>query len=294
MVIIRFPEDGWVGGGALDDLLSDDISLSEGQCGVRFEIPPDTKILIDAAVIFLSLLNQMVDAGDDVILDFKTTDSAVMGYFNRMGFFDHLNSNVVVLPERPILSGARIFNKTNRNLIEIAPINPAGYDDDLPTRLADVLETRNRKLGKASFTIFGELIDNVQEHSSTKLCAFAALQTYRTGIKVVVSDSGDGLLETLRPRLPKKYRRVSDIALVLEAFKNGLSRYGMKSGRGCGLTTCAQKAIQYNGVLEVRLATSRVNLVPSINGYTPNTAYCYDNLLPLRGTHISFDFRLDN
>lgn len=294
MVVVRFPEDVWVGGDKLEALLIEARSLIESSNGVRFIILPDTKILIDAAVVFLSLLNQLAFNGKDIVLDFQAEDSAVMGYFNRMGFFDHLNSSVIVLPGRPLFSGAQIFKKSNKSIVEIAPINPNDYDDDLPTRLADALETKNKKLGKASFTIFGELIDNVLEHSSTKLYAFAALQTYKRGIKVVVSDSGDGLLETLRPQLPRKYKKATDIDLIIEAFENGLSRYGKKSGRGCGLMTCAQKAIQYHGVLEVRLATSRVNLVPSNNSYTPNTAYCYDDLLPIQGTHISFDFSLDS
>jgi sensor histidine kinase regulating citrate/malate metabolism len=174
--------------------------------------------------------------------------------------------------------------------VEIAPINPLDCDEDLPSRLADVLETKDKKLGKAAFTVFGELIDNVREHSSTKLSAFAALQTYKTGIKVIVSDSGSGLLETLRPQLPKKYKQVSDIDLIIEAFEKGLSRHGKKSGRGCGLTNCARKAKQYNGKLQVRLAETRVDLVPSDNTYAQDTAYCYDDLLPIEGTHIAFDF----
>ena len=130
-------------------------------------------------------------------------------------------------------------------------------DNELPSRLADALETKNKKLGKASFTIFGELIDNVLRHSSTKLDAFAALQTYKNGIMVIVSDSGKGLLGTLRPKLPKRYKDATDIEIVIDAFEKGLTRHRKKSGHGCGLTTCARKAKQFNGKLPVSCRHSR-------------------------------------
>jgi len=107
---------------------------------------------------------------------------------------------------------------------------------------------------------------------------------------VIVSDSGKGMLETLRPKLPKKYKDATDTEIVIDAFEKGLSRHGRRSGRGCGLTTCARKAKQFHGKLQVRLAKTRVNLVPSDDVYAHDTAYCYDKLLPIKGTHISFDF----
>ena len=107
---------------------------------------------------------------------------------------------------------------------------------------------------------------------------------------VIVSDSGKGMLETLRPKLPKKYKQATDIEIVIDAFEKGLSRHGRRSGRGCGLTTCAKKAKQFHGKLQVRLSDTRVTLVPSDNVYAHDTAYCCDELLPIKGTHIAFDF----
>lgn len=290
MPIISFPEDVWIGGDRLEGILYNARLSIQGRNSVYFEIPPGTKILIDAAVLFLSLITQLSADGKKITIDFQTEHSDVMGYFNRMGFFDHLDSSITILPAKPLFSGAQIYNKNNKGLVEIARINPLEYDHELPSRFADVLEAKNKKLGKAAFTIFGELIDNVLGHSSTKLNAFAALHSYKNGVMVIVSDSGKGLLETLRPKLPKKYAQASDIDIVIEAFDKGLSRHGRKSGRGCGLTTCAMKAKQFNGKLQVRLANTRVNLVPSNDTYAEDTAYCYDDLLPIKGTHIVFDF----
>lgn len=290
MSIICFPEGVWIGGDKLERILSNSHVAFSSKNSVHFSILPEAKILIDAAVIFLSLVNQIASQGKVVTIDFQSEDSEVMGYFNRMGFFDHIESNVVILPAKPLFSGAHQYNRSNKGLVEIAKINPLDYDKELPTRLADALETKNKKLGKAAFSIFGELIDNVLGHSATKLNAFAALQTYTKGIKVIVSDSGTGLLETLRPKLPKKYIGISDIDIIIEAFEKGLTRHGRKSGHGCGLTTCARKAKQFNGKLQVRLADTRVNLVPSNDTYAHDTAYIYDALLPIQGTHIAFDF----
>lgn len=290
MPVVSFPEDTWIGGDKLEDILCDAKAQILNGASVRFVIPAGAKVLIDAAVIFLSLINQLAARKVAVTIDFDSEDSVVMGYFNRMGFFDHLDSSIVVLPAKPLFSGAQLYGNQNKGLVEIAKINPVDYDDNLPSRFADVLAAKDKKLGKAAFTIFGELIDNVLGHSSTKLDAFAALQSYKNGTMVVVSDSGKGLLSTLRPKLPKRYGQVSDIDIVIEAFEKGLSRHGSRSGRGCGLTNCAKKAKQFHGKLHVRLADTRVNLVPSENTYADDTAYWYDDLFPIRGTHIVFDF----
>lgn len=286
---ISFPEDVWIGGDKLEGILWKAKEAIQGKESVCFEILPGSKILIDAAVIFLSLINQLSVDGKSITLDFQDENSEVMGYFNRMGFFDHLKSQVAILPAKPSYSGAKLYNKSNKQLVEIVRID--ADDEELPGRLADALETKDKKLGKASFTIFGELIDNVIRHSSTKLDAFAALQTYKNGIMVIVSDSGKGLLGTLRPKLPKKYKDATDIEIVIDAFEKGLTRHRKKSGHGCGLTTCARKAKQFHGKLHVRLADTRVNLVPADDVYTHDTAYCFLELLPVKGTHITFDFK---
>ena len=69
------------------------------------------------------------------------------------------------------------------------------------------MSLKERKgLGQAAFTVFGELIDNVFQHSKTRLDGFAGLQLYSKGkrAKVIVSDSGLGIPATLRPTLRDK------------------------------------------------------------------------------------------
>jgi hypothetical protein len=148
----------------------------------------------------------------------------------------------------------------------------------------------------AAWTIFAELIDNIFSHSETKLDGFAALQVYQNGnsLKVAVSDSGLGILDTLRPALrhdSPALAELSDLDLLLEIFRQGISRHG--SDRGCGLKGSAAKAIKFQADLDVRLPKVRVRLIPGREGYRLNTAYCFEDLPLIWGTHICFSFTLD-
>lgn len=265
---------------------------------VVFRVPEGCGVMVDAAVRLLSLANQL--APKKVILEFEGGEDGAFGYLNRIGFFDHLDDRVEVLPYRPLMSSAITFRGNNARLVEIAGISPSLRDQELPSRLSDALEEavqnrRDRKsLGLAAFTVFSELIDNIFQHSATELGGFAVLQVYKNGVRVAVSDSGRGILQTLRPSLEPEFPRfasMSDTELVVEAFRTGLSRHGRD--RGCGLKRSAEQAIKYNAILDVRLPTCLVQLVPSHDGYAPSMAYCYDNIPLIHGTHVCFDFRLD-
>jgi hypothetical protein len=110
------------------------------------------------------------------------------------------------------------------------------------------------ELSEVAWTIFAELIGNVFDHSDTPIDGFAALQVYKKGncLKVAVSDSGRGLLDTLRPSLKTEYPRLSDLSdmeLLVEVFRRGISRHG--SNRGCGLKGSAEKAIKFHAELDV-------------------------------------------
>ena len=153
------------------------------------------------------------------------------------------------------------------------------------------------ELKGATWTIFAELIDNIFSHSKTLLDGYAALQLYLNGnsLQVAVSDSGLGIMSTLRPALKHEFPtldRLSDTELLVEIFRQGISRHG--TDRGCGLKGSAAKAMKYNADLDVRLPNIRVLLAPRKECYRPNTAYCYNNLPLIWGTHICFTFHLDS
>ncbi len=149
-----------------------------------------------------------------------------------------------------------------------------------------------QRLRHAAFTIFAELIDNIYNHSLTTLDGFVGLQVYRAGgeVQVVVSDSGVGLIQTARPKLPSNERMKNDKELVAKIFREGVPWDGDK--RGLGLKQCAAKAIKFNAIVNVRLANFIIELAPTERGYQVSEKKCYWNLPLLQGTHICFYFPL--
>jgi hypothetical protein len=270
-----------------------------GIFSVTFRFPTNCKIMVDAAIRLLSLANQLVSTTRQVQLDFEEGEAGTMGYLNRMGFFDHLAPQVEVLPNRPIYSGAAMHRGGNSTLVEIAQINANARDQELPTRLTEALmrscqgRADAAELEGAAWTIFAELIDNIFSHSGTTLDGYAALQVYAGGnrLLVAVSDSGLGIMQTLRPAMSTEFPSLaglSDTDLLVEIFRQGLSRHGQD--RGCGLKGSAAKAIKFQAELDVRLPNQRVLLAPARGTYRPNTAYCYEQLPLVWGTHIAFSF----
>lgn len=268
---------------------------------VEFRFPVGSQLMIDAAIRMLSLANQLAATSRRVRFVFDEGEPGTMGYLNRVEFFDHLTHEVEVLPARPMLSTAAVHRGGNAGLVEIARINKDHRDHGLLGRLADAVKrgcasrADIQELTDAAWTIFAELIDNVFSHSQTPLDGYAALQVYPRGdrLMVAVSDSGVGIMDTLRPALQNtnpNLANLSDLDLLVEIFRQGISRHG--SDRGDGLRGSAAKAIKFQADLDVRLPFQRVRLTPARGGYAPNTAYCFDRLPLLWGTHIAFTFRL--
>jgi hypothetical protein len=302
-VTIQLPA-AWVDAAVFERALSASGGAHETVPGVEiaFRFPIGCKVMIDAAVRILSLVNQLDGCTRRVVLEFDEGEPGAMGYLDRMGFFDCLSPGIDVRPYRPAYSAADVYRGRNRGLVEIAAIGPQVREQDLPERLAAVLVDACRgrpdakELGGAAWLIFAELVDNIYSHSQTPLDGFAALQVYPrgNGLKVAVSDSGLGIMATLRPTLATEYpslSRLPDIDLLVEIFRQGISRHG--SSRGCGLKGAAGKAVKFRADLEVRLPNDRIHLVPAVGGYRPNVAHCYQGLPLIWGTHICFSFTLD-
>jgi hypothetical protein len=89
------------------------------EVAVRF--PLGCKMMIDAAVRLLSLANQLAFTTRRVRLEFDEGEMGTMGYLNRMGFFDHLDSAVEVTPSRPSYSGAKLYSGGNKLKIGWVP-----------------------------------------------------------------------------------------------------------------------------------------------------------------------------
>ena len=297
--VISFPPS-WVGSNVFESALQSGVAPHDPTAfEVSFDIPVDCKINVEAGIRLLSLANQLSYSGKRVTLNFVQGECGRMGYLNPMGFFDHLAKEVVVVPSRPLFSAAKNHHQYNSQLVEIARVAKEKVDQDLPNRLSGAVKSACcarsdvDRLEHAAWFIFSELINNIEEHSSTVLDGYAALQVYLRGNKLLVSvsDSGVGIMETLRPALKTdhpKLAALSDADLLVEVFKTGISRLG--DGRGLGLQGCALKASRFRATLDVRLPKGRVTLTPGVEGYTRAT---WSRDLPLLwGTHISFGLSL--
>jgi hypothetical protein len=267
---------------------------------VIFSFPPSCKVMVDVAVRLLSLANQLAAAGIPVTFAFEARQHEAMSYLNRAYFFPLLSERVQVLPERPDPAHALQYQGQSSRLIEFKPLHPR-YSEavrTVPSQLADALETAlalypgGQEFGQTPYTLFTELINNVYDHSQTELDGFAALQVYRKRVQVVVSDSGVGLLETLRPKLRSPEAQALEEAELLRRFlRNELAWDDRKKGQG--LQACAQRSLKHWGSVDIRLETSRIFFSPSPAGYEKTNMQYFRGLVPLRGTHISFSFPLD-
>lgn len=264
------------------------------------------RLLTDASTQLLSLLNQLAGSGRELTLRFDDGYGGVMGYLHRLGFFDFLHSSVRCIPSRPTSSAIALWGGNCANLVELKRICPRNRDKSTPSALADALETACEdrsdcsKLGMAAYTVFGELIDNIYEHSDTEVDGYAALQVYRGGhnVLVAVSDSGKGLLNTLRPSLVGTTNEgLSNTDLIVRMLNDGLSRLEKECPeRGAGLCQCAEHALKYQAELMLRLSTSSLHIVPdkgSLRNYD-GTAHCREQLPFIQGTHFAFRFQLSH
>ena len=270
---------------------------------VDITLPCGCKVLVDAGTQLLSLINQLATSGRQVTLRFEEGREGVMGYLYRLAFFDLLHPEVQTVPPRPTTSAIEMAG-TNPGLVEFKGIHPGSRDRRTPTLLADALEAAfldradREALGAAAFTLLGEMIDNIYQHSNTPIDGYAALQVYRRGgnVLVAVSDSGDGLIETLRPSLQgSNLESLPDTELIVKMLNDGLSRWGRESPeRGAGLCQCTAHALKYSAQLKLRLATSSLTIMPGTRASQSydGTVHCQEGLPRLYGTHLAFRFHL--
>lgn len=285
------------------------LSSHANNCVIRF--PENCKILLIAGARVIALANQAAHRGKSVELDFSGCPGT-KHYLDRLGFFEHLSNSVSVLPERPVDSKARRYRGNSENLVEIASINLDTFDYSLPKHLTQRFAFHaGENYYQSAFTIFSELIGNVQEHSETPLPGFVALQLYkgnrrhRRHIQTVISDSGLGIGLTLKRNLKRHYPGLSkqldlagedsDIHLVSQALtQGGLSQFGSdpdEAARGLGLKRTQTHAAKYDAVVIVRQPNFELKIVYKDG----ELAKIIENkgLSRIEGTQVCFDFFLD-
>ena len=296
---IFFPQK-WIKGVSLDRALKDVGSpYSENYKNIIFNFPVGSNLILEAGIRILCIANQLSADGKNVT--FKFDDINVLNYLNLMEFFIHLDPRVNVIPYRPEYS----HRGSAESLVEIGEIVQGKDIGSLPGLLTNTFciwakTSSDSALGLAGFTVFGEMIANVQEHSDSALSGYAALQVYRPTlpryrhyIQIVVSDSGKGIVNTLRPVLNKWYSEYQDLsasAIIGKIFEMGLSRFGPEAGRGVGLKKSWQQAMKSDSRLVIRQDTCSVTLKHLRSTSQSNF---HEDLVPIRGTHMSLEFYLD-
>src|SRR5437016_180403 len=88
----------------------------EGFTGARFVFTAGCKVMIDAGTRLLSIANQLAFRRRDVTMEFVDGMNGVMGYLDRVSFFDHLDPSIVVVPKPPAQSAGSIRRGNNPDL----------------------------------------------------------------------------------------------------------------------------------------------------------------------------------
>lgn len=253
----------------------------------------------------LSFFNQLAAIEPGVVrLEFETPEG-LFGYLDRSGFLQLLSPRVATTPDRPATSGADLFRGQANSLVEIAPLWPRSPVEEKVGIIAPLVRAicshfpegeETRRLGSTIHTLLGELVDNVFVHSETVLPGYVSLQAYRkrTGprIQLSVSDSGIGIPESIRSTLRTKVGRLSDDEIILQAFRDGLSKHGVHAGRGCGLKRCASLAARYGAALEVRTPKTHIVLQPATALQPMHQAVVHHTTGTFTGTHLMLEFRV--
>lgn len=281
-----------------------DLLLNKSKIEFHF---PNKPIFLDCILKILSFTNQLVRVGSQVTLKFDNECDSFR-YLSRCGFFDNIHKDVTVLPYRPEVSLAEMYYANSDNLFEIFAIKNE-CDESLLSRITKLIEDRLsendvKKLLNKILTLIGELVDNIHQHGLSEIDGYIALQVYNSRkIVISISDSGDGLINTLRnealmhyendPELRKfnKLDIYSDIQLIGYVFNKGrISRTGIE-GRGLGLSksNVALRKISIDNVKETTLSIRQNNhelkFLYDENGIVIDNCKIRKDLTHIDGTH---------
>lgn len=306
VLYIEFDADSWIDCKKFENTLANTASPLESSFdAIVFVIPKGCNLLLEAIARLMALANQLVYLKKTVTIDFSQHYSSLT-YVNRIGFFDHLHESVIVLPQRPIVSSAELYKSNNDNLVELASIDPEDLDETIPERFKKVFVSHaGNEYEQTAFTVISESYGNVRDHSKSPIPGFIGLQLYRNfsppHIQTVISDSGKGILGTLKAVLAKKYPELakemssseisSDVYLLKKIFTEGQISQIDEEGRGLGLKSTANAASKFSATILVRQETCEVKFFFR-NGRLSNITH-QTEMPRILGTHICFDFVLD-
>ena len=301
--VIEFNKVGWLTTGDFESLLSGGHDVwSESTKLVRFNFC-NCSILLGAIARLLALVNQLAICGKQVTLDFTNCTNS-FSYLCRVGLFETIDKSVTVLPD--IQDQSHHYGH-NVKVMEFVSIPAKTEQTDLPAKLKEsFVKLAGEQHSNAAFGFIAEFINNIIEHSYTPTPGVAALQVYGKGnsrkkVQTIFSDSGKGIIGTLRPVLAERYPELhiqypkekadSDIYLLKKVLQfGGISGANdvNYSGRGLGLKLSAKQAAKFDATICVRQESFELTL-KYVDGMLNDYSYCTD-LTKILGTHICFDF----
>lgn len=301
---VEFSGKAWLTAKDVEKLLSKAGSPLDSPCQrVVFSLKEDSRMMLESLARLLALSNQLAHTGKTVVLDFTESRSTAT-YLDRLGFFDHLNVAIQVLPKRPKRGLSKQYRGNNDGVVEFRAIDPAREEGEIPRLLErSFVNCAGKSYSVAVMTILSELYSNVLEHSAASTLGFAGLQSYKAGrrIQAVISDNGRGIVGTLGPVLQKRYPKVAQkiadskdhagVALLKEVFSAGRISQVDADGRGLGLKRSREFAKKFRARISVRQRDFELRIHHSNDQVT----FTHDtNLVRIEGTHICFDFMLDS
>lgn len=271
------------------------------QSNIELHFAPYSSFTVDSIAFLLSYINQMskrTKCKISILCDGSITASSS----NFYEYFSYIHPTVPIRVNDILLDHCHKSTIARDRIIKLINIKLDASERSIPTQLTDIiLDTQKDKnfsdrLSVAIYTILAELIGNISQHGSSDIDGFAGVEIADEGktVRIAVSDSGMGILHTLRPTLSSflpKLAGFDDKKLLLEVFKKGISRHG--PGRGCGLKTSADWALRFNATMDIRLPGIRVILFPCNGEYLLERPLTISELPEISGTHICFTFPLD-
>ena len=160
--------------------------------------------------------------------------SNVFHYLQRIDFFNYLQ---VVVPEA-------FERHPSKTFVEIKEIinDDRNTANEIPAKFREIIEATSwldKSIVSAIDNSFGEIMDNVLNHSRTDIPGIAVSQYYpnKNYVEFCVADVGIGIPASLR--MNPKFKEHADFDLLLRAFEFGVGEnvYGSNKcdeGFGCG------------------------------------------------------------
>nr|WP_216610548.1 ATP-binding protein [Vibrio coralliilyticus] len=304
--VVEVAKTGWLRISDFENILIECEDLwSNSVDRIRFKFC-DCSILLGAISRILCLVNQLAHEGKSLTLDFSECERSFT-YLCRVGLFDELDGAIKVVPE---VQDRSCFYGKNDKVMEFVSIPYQTEHTDLPTKLKQsFISLAGEEHANTAFGFIAEFINNIIEHSETSIPGVAALQVYEKGghgknVQTVFSDSGKGIVGTLRPVLESRYPDLfkmfpqdnaeTNASLLKEVFeKGGIS--GAKDSnyrsRGLGMKISAKNAARFDATICIRQEYFEISL--SYRDGKINEFYFQESLTKILGTHICFDFYLD-